>query len=161
MRLLTSKLGRRGGDSVTLSPCHLVTLSPGHRTGAAATELAVLLPFLGLMFLVAVDFCRIFYCTQTVAGCAQAGALYACGAARREHGVSAEDAGKQAAVAEGTTLDPPLTLGDVTVTTDSSSATVTVSYAFRTISRYPGLPNPVMVTRTVKMNLAPRAPGDS
>ena len=47
------------------------------RRGVAAAELAILLPFLVLMFGVAVDFCRVFYASQTVQNCAYAGALYA------------------------------------------------------------------------------------
>ena len=43
------------------------TNNPGlGRPGVAATELAIWLPFLVLMFAVAVDFCRIYFTTQTV-----------------------------------------------------------------------------------------------
>lgn len=45
------------------------------RPGAAVAELAVLLPFLVLLFFVAVDYCRIFYFTLTVENCARNGAL--------------------------------------------------------------------------------------
>src|SRR5690349_621521 len=49
------------------------------RRGAAAAELAVCLPFIALLFAVTVDFCRLYYYTQTLHGCAEAGAEYAAG----------------------------------------------------------------------------------
>ncbi len=129
------------------------------RRGAAACELAILLPFLALMFAVAVDFCRVFYTTQIVMGCAQAGARYASGWATCGTGVSATEAAKQAAVAEGTSLDPPLTPSNVTVDVTANNARVTVTYVFQTLTSYPGVSGPVTVTRAVTMPLAPKAPG--
>jgi Flp pilus assembly protein TadG len=133
--------------------------STGHRRGAAACELAILLPFLALMFAVAVDYCRVFYYTQTVEGCAEAGALYASGAATRGPAVSAADAARQAALAEGVSLDPPLTAENVTVNITGSTASVTVTYVFQTLTSYPGASGPVTLTRTVTMPVMPRAPG--
>src|SRR5437764_14318987 len=49
------------------------------RRGALAAELAILLPFVSIMFLIALDFCRLFYCSQTVQNCAECAALYASG----------------------------------------------------------------------------------
>src|SRR5205823_599249 len=51
-----------------------------HRRGAAATELALFLPFLALLFFVAVDYARAFRAAQVIDGCARTGALYASGA---------------------------------------------------------------------------------
>jgi Flp pilus assembly protein TadG len=118
-----------------------------------------LLPFLGLMFVVAVDYCRVFYATQTVQGCADSGVRYASGTARRDPNVSAEDAAKQAAVAEGTTLNPPLSKDAVAVSVQNGLATVTVSYTFRTLTTYPGLPATVTINRTARMRVAPVTPG--
>jgi len=45
--------------------------------------------------------------------------------------------------------------------TDSSGnpyVEVTVVYPFTTISNYPGLPNPINLTRTVRMRVAPATP---
>src|SRR5437899_12006503 len=97
--------------------------APTGRPGAAATELAILLPFLALMFVVAVDFCRVFFQAQTVQGCARAGALYASGAVPGDPSLSAADAAVQAAVAEGTSLNPPVAAADVTVTTAGTQVT--------------------------------------
>src|SRR4051794_11952174 len=47
------------------------------RFGAAAVELAVLLPFLAFLFVIAVDWSRIFYYSVIVTNAARNGALYA------------------------------------------------------------------------------------
>ena len=131
------------------------------RQGAAAVELAIVLPFVALMFVAAVDFCRVYYAAQTVENCARSGALYASGAARRNTSTTTpEDAAKQAAVAEGASLDPPLQTQDVDVTIDSTTATVTVTYRFSMFTSYPGLPGVSVVRRSVTMALAPKAPGE-
>jgi Flp pilus assembly protein TadG len=134
--------------------------SPGARRGAVATELAILLPFIILMFVIAVDFCRVFYATQVVEGAAYCGALYASGTARPTAGTTAADAATQAAVADGTALNPPLQSGNVTVSVGTTSATVTVTYPFHMVTSYLGTQT-VSISRTATVPLAPRAPGDT
>jgi Flp pilus assembly protein TadG len=46
------------------------------RWGAAAVELAVLLPLLTFLFVITVDFARIFYYAQVIENCARNGAIY-------------------------------------------------------------------------------------
>ena len=140
---------------MVLSPCHLVTLSPCHRKAAAAVEMAVVLPFVALLFMVALDFCRVFHCTQTVQGCAQTAALYASGTALPPPNTSANDAAQQAAVADGAVLDPPLKTTDVAIAGDGSTVTVTVTYNFQTFVPYPGLPQPLVIVRTAQLPVAP------
>jgi len=41
------------------------------RRGVAATELALLLPFLCFLFVITIDFARVFYFDLTVANCAR------------------------------------------------------------------------------------------
>src|SRR5438093_12899016 len=94
------------------------------RGGAAAAELALLLPFLGLMFVIALDFCRIFYITQTIQNCAWVGAMYASGNAIYPDGSDAEDAAQQAAVTESCSLNPPVNACDVHVSYQASNAVV-------------------------------------
>lgn len=133
---------------------------PKHaRSGAALAEMAVLLPFVALMFVAAVDFCRVYYCAQAVVSCARSGALYASGSVQRSTGATPADAATEAAVLEGVSLDPPLRSQDVAVTFDSTSVTVTVTYTFQTITSFPGLGGPYTVCRSVTMALAPKAPG--
>ena len=47
------------------------------RRGATVVELAVLLPLLVFVFVIAVDFARVFYYSLTLTNCARAGAMYA------------------------------------------------------------------------------------
>src|SRR5262245_19838368 len=54
------------------------TTSRHFRSGVAVVELAVLLPLLVLLFLITIDFARIFYFSVSLTNCARAGALYAC-----------------------------------------------------------------------------------
>lgn len=129
----------------------------GGRRGAAMAEMAILLPFVVFLFLVALDFCRVFNCTQTLQGCAHAGALYASGNALASPEVTPEQAAKQAALAEATMLDPPLRAEDVTVSFAGDAATVKVSYEFRTLTGFPGLPRALTLEKTVRMGLAARA----
>jgi Flp pilus assembly protein TadG len=126
------------------------------RTGAAAVELAILLPFLGLMFAAAVDFARIFYATQTLETCAYAGALYASGTAwTNSSSVDAVQAAKNAACADGTMLSPPVQPESVTVSLDKSTASVSVDYDFPLLTPILGLSQSVHLRRTVTLNLAP------
>jgi Flp pilus assembly protein TadG len=130
-------------------------LSPCHRRGAAAVELAVLLPFIVMAFLVSLDFCRVFYCTQTLQGCAEAGALYASGTALPPANTTASASATQAALAEGSMLNPALTSANVTVNVNGNTATVTVSYSFQTLVPYPGLSRTLTLTRTATMIVVP------
>jgi len=134
----------------------LASESRRKRRAAAVAEMAVLLPVIAFLFLVAVDFCRVFNCTQIVRGCARAGALYASGNAQSAPSTSVQDAASAAAVAEGTMLNPPLVADNVAVTVADGVATVTVSYSFYTLVGYPGVPQPLSVVRTVKMAVMPQ-----
>jgi Flp pilus assembly protein TadG len=121
--------------------------------------MAILSPFLVFLFLVTIDFCRVYHCTQTVKGCAEAGVLYASGTAMVDSNTSPAEAATQAAVAEGTVLDPPVQSSDVNVHVGGGSAMVTVNYKFKTICQYPGLPQTLNLASTVQMSSAPK-PGD-
>jgi Flp pilus assembly protein TadG len=125
------------------------------RPGTAVTELALLLPFLALMFLAALDFARVFRVTQTLQQSAYAGALYASGASEPSGSGNPDDA-RNAACANGACLDPPLTPEEVTTTSDDTAGTVsvTVSYDFALLSPVLGGAAQVHLTRTVTL---PRA----
>jgi Flp pilus assembly protein TadG len=131
--------------------------APARRAGAAALELAVLLPFLCFAFVVAVDFARVFCFALTVTNCARNGALY--GSADPAHAL--DQGGIQAAAQrDAANLDLPQLR--VTSTTDSptspTSVSVTVSYPFSTITRYPGVPAQLTLSRTVQMEVVPATP---
>lgn len=129
----------------------------GRCKGGAAVELAVLLPLLATLFLIATDYARIFYCSVILENCARNGALYASNAFNYSMPYSSV---AQAALADGANLNPPLTASNVTVanSTDANgnaSVTVTINYTFQTITNYPGLPSSVNLTRSVQMRVAP------
>jgi Flp pilus assembly protein TadG len=128
------------------------------RSGAAAAELALALPFLTLLFAVAVDYCRVFYVTQTLQNCAWVGAMYASGTARNPNAASATAAAQQAAVAEGTSLNPPLDAAQVSVSFAGSNAVVTVQYQFQAVTPLMGNGGTVTLTRTTTMTMASTGP---
>jgi Flp pilus assembly protein TadG len=129
-----------------------------NRRGVAATELAIWLPFLVLLFAATVDFCRVYFATQTLQSCASVGAMYASGVAYPDPATSAADAAIQAAMAEGASLNPPLQGANVAVSSSSGSVQVTVTYEFPLLTRLPGLSTSVTITRKVTMASVP-APG--
>lgn len=127
------------------------------RRGAAAVELAVLLPFLVYLFLISIDYARIFYCSLTIENCARNGAVFASNVNNYSSPYSSI---QQAAIADGGNLNPPLTTDNVTVANgtdanNNSIVTVTVTYVFQTITGYPGLPTTVNLSRSVEMRVAP------
>jgi Flp pilus assembly protein TadG len=134
------------------------------RPGTAAVEFAVLLPFIALVFVIGVDWCRIYYAAHTVDDCARSGALAASGIAYLETDLSAaerQSRGQTEAVRGGTTLDPPLQTSNVTVATASNYVDVTVSYNFQTITRLLRIDGTWNLTRTVRMPILPSVPGSS
>jgi Flp pilus assembly protein TadG len=129
------------------------------RRGAAAAEMALLLPFLAFLFCVAVDYCRSFQAAQIIDSAARSAALYASGAAAVDPSTSAADAATQAAVTEGAALNPPLQSSGVAVSTGGGVATVTVTYSFELFTSYTGVADALTIQRTVTMPLAPQAGG--
>ncbi len=130
------------------------------RNAVATVELAVLLPFLCFMFVVAVDFCRVFAFSLTLTNAARNGAVY--GSADR--GSAVDKTGiESAARADATNLDSQKLT--VTSSVDNSSnptyVDVTVTYPFATISRYPGIPSQTFLRRTVRMRVIPDTPARS
>lgn len=128
------------------------------RSGSSSVELALGLPILSLFFLIAVDFARLYYHYNIVTNCARNGALYGSDptAIPESHYATLQDA----ALADATDLNPQPTVTS-TLGTDSGGnpyIEVTVAYPFQTISNYPGLPNPINLTRTVRMRVAPATP---
>jgi Flp pilus assembly protein TadG len=126
------------------------------RCGSSAVELALLLPLLGLLFLFTIDFARLYYHYSIVTNCARNGALYA--SDPRAPVESPYPNVTAAALADASDLTPQPTVSPPTYSSDGSTVQVTVTYPFTTISNYPGLPNPINLTRTVQMRVAPLAP---
>ena len=124
------------------------------RSGAATVELAVLLPFLLYLTVVAVDWARLLYYTISIENCARAGAFYASDSIAQ--GESPYTSVAAAARAEAPGLDP---VPDVTSVMTSNSGgiwyTVTVSATYKTISNFPGVPQDQQLSRIVTMRKAP------
>jgi Flp pilus assembly protein TadG len=133
--------------------CRRFHKGAGPRRGVAAVELAVLLPLLFFLFLAVVDFARVYHYSTTLDDCARAGALYASEVADRRSDLSVDAAARLAALADGASLNPPLTAEQVDVSVAGGTASVTVHYQFRTISNFPGIPSTFDLTRTVHMNI--------
>ena len=87
---------------------HLNRRSRCNRNASAAAELAIILPFLTLMFTAAVDFGRAFYVRRPWKRARYAEALYASGAAQTTVAEGQTKAAQNAACASGTTLSPPV-----------------------------------------------------
>src|SRR6188508_560344 len=108
--------------------------------GVAVVELAVLLPLLILLFMIAIDFARVFYFSLSLTNCARAGALYA-----SDPTVADESpfASVQAAVlSDATNFSPQPTISSTTGVDSQGRkyVTVTASYTFQTITGFPGIP---------------------
>jgi Flp pilus assembly protein TadG len=120
--------------------------------------LAIALPLLVFMFLIAVDFGRIFYYTLTIENCARNGALY--GSDPFEPAQSTYANITAAALADAGNLQPPPTVSSVNGTDALGSAyvEVTVSWTFAVLTNFPGIPTTTSITRTVRMQIQPVTP---
>src|SRR5438105_2498846 len=98
------------------------------RTGAAAVELAVVLPLFVLLFAVGVDFARVYYFAQVVSNGARVGALYASNpdVADRSPYETAEEAVR--AALGNLQPDPKVTIGEGLDQLGNHFAEVTVKY---------------------------------
>jgi Flp pilus assembly protein TadG len=129
------------------------------RPAVAAVELAVLLPFLAFLFVIGVDFARVFYCSVTVTNAARNGAVY--GSQDSAH--ATDTAGIQAAaLADAGNLTPAPAVTSTTATDADGNpcVQVTVKYTFQSITHFPGVPGSVALNRTVQMRTAPTVPTD-
>jgi hypothetical protein len=110
------------------------------------------------MFVIALDFCRVFHTSQTIQNCALAGAMYASGVSTGKPASPSEDPAVLAALAEGAALSPPLEAANVAVATSGGKTQVTVTYDYRMLVRWPGVAGTWTITKTVSMSTMP-APG--
>jgi Flp pilus assembly protein TadG len=136
------------------------------RSGAAAVELALLLPFLALAFSATTDFARVFHATQVLDSAAYAGALTASGVTwtPKDPNENSQDNlienAKRAACAEASgSFTPKLQESDVGVTITGGMATVTVSCDYPLMSAVLNPSASVRLSRTVTMAVIPR-PGE-
>lgn len=130
------------------------------RGGVAAAELAVLLPFLGFLFVIAVDFARVFYFTVTLTNCARNGAVFG-----SQDPTSALDSSgiEAAALADASNVSPaPSVTTSKGVDADGYAyVEVSVTGKFNTITHYPGVPSSMDLVRTVRARVGAAQPKGS
>jgi Flp pilus assembly protein TadG len=129
------------------------------RRGTAAVELAVLAPFLVFLMVIAVDWARVFYYTVTINDCARNGAIYLYDSTNAGTTISPYTGYSQAALA-GTNLSPTPTVSSNSGTdaTNGDWVECTVSYPFKTLTNFPGVPHNTTVRRTIRMSKASKLP---
>lgn len=132
---------------------HHLRISRGRdsRRGAALVELALLSPFLLFLFVIVVDFGRIFYYSQTVQNAARAGALYMSDDVSKASSPYANVTA--AAIADATNLSPAPTVTSSTGNDANGDpyVRVTVVWTFNMIMHIPRVPPTFVLTRTVQM----------
>ncbi|MBA4191225.1 MAG: hypothetical protein C0467_24860 [Planctomycetaceae bacterium] len=130
------------------------------RRGAATVELAAVLPLLLFLFVIGVDYGRIFYFSQVLTDSARDGAFYYGGilqpddpnekaALHSPYGTHPE-----AALDEARNLSPQPTISNAVTGTDENGKTyveVTATWEFHPITHFPGVPISTTLRRTVRM----------
>lgn len=146
------------------------------QSGIAATELALVLPFLVFIFAITVDFSRVFYYTISLEYAARDGCYYASNYPGLYDYTDSSQTTltniTNAALGESSNISPTPTVaayydsnynGSFSSTTSSSTGfvKVTVTYTFHTIMNFPGVPSSTTINRSVTMAMAPVTPGGS
>jgi Flp pilus assembly protein TadG len=127
------------------------------RSGAATVELCLVLPFLVFLAVAAVDFARAYYFSIIVANCARNGAIFGSNASLAD--TLPYESIEQAALAEAQGL-ATLPIVESRTGIDAQNRAfveVTVHYLFKTVTNFPGIPNSLTITRTVRMPKTPEA----
>jgi Flp pilus assembly protein TadG len=147
------------------------------RKGAQVVEFAILLPFITFLFVIAVDWARVFYYSITVTNCARNGALYlsqkqsakTTSSPYTDSGyvnlyINAADPVTAAALADAPNLTPAPTVTSTTGTDSNkqSYVEVTVSYTFHAVTSFSvgnfGVPSSTNVTKTIRVYVPPESP---
>ena len=146
------------------------------RKGAQVVEFAILLPFFAFLFVIAVDWARIFYYSIAVTNCARNGAFYmsqqqsakTTSSPYTDSGyvnlyVNSANPVTAAALADAPDLTPTPTVTSATGSdTYGAYVEVTVSYPFQTLTNFSVgiflVPSSTNVTSTVRMYVPPESP---
>jgi Flp pilus assembly protein TadG len=135
-------------------------------SGQALAEMAIVLPFLLVLFVGVIDFCRIFYTSMMLTQAARAGVQYG-GQSKAKSQQFAEM--QQVAIDTASDLTPVIAAnatrycecpsgGQVDCSTNCGVdgaprvyVTVTTGYTFNTFFPYPGIPTNIALSRTAVM----------
>jgi Flp pilus assembly protein TadG len=126
------------------------------RRAAAAVELAICLPVLFFFFVIAFDWARVYYYSETIENCARQGALWASDPVAAIQ--SPYTTVSQAALADAGNLSPQPNVSSAAGASDANgnaTIAVTVTWSFPLVTNYPGIGNSVNLSRTVTMTVAP------
>ena len=126
------------------------------RRAAAVVELALVLPLLLIILVVAVDFARVFYNAQVITDCARTAALFSANpdlADRTEHESAVDLALK---CAEDLNPRPTITITHGTDSLSQAFVEATVSQTFRLIGPLV-FQSEFVITRTARARLYPSA----
>jgi hypothetical protein len=125
-------------------------------------ELAVLAPCLVFLFVIAVDFARVFYYQLTLNNCARNGALFGSNlrSYQEKAWVNSYNDITSATTADGQYLSPPLASSHVTPVSGTGSdgnpnITVKIDYPFTPLVSLPGVSSTVTLHAQVSMRVAP------
>lgn len=128
------------------------------RKGAAATELAIMLPVLIVLCLAGIDMGRHAQTAMTLANAARVGTEWGSGRRVTSYTYSSWEADVKAIVLEELANTPDFNASDATITVTKTSSTyvtpvikVEVSYPFKTIVSWPFIPQSLTLTRQVAM----------
>jgi len=163
---------------VFLLPIGNIRKAPPRKTrkGAAAVEMALVLPFLVFVLLASIDFARVIYYTIVIDNCCHNAVIFGSqtydnqnqqwiGNQQYWQGPNSQMLSTEQAAGDvnGTNLSPALANSNITVSpgTDAygnSVNNVTITYSFKTIAPFPGIPSTVTITRTVQVRVAPAIP---
>ena len=135
------------------------------RAGAATVELAVLLPVLCFLFVIAIDYARVFYYSLTMENAARNGAYYA----SDYPGIYSYQTAEQVTLADLSNLSPAPTVEirystvsdgpfDSAAPISTGYVQVQVTWTFNSITRFPGVPNTTILVRRCHMKVAPITP---
>lgn len=125
--------------------------------GAATVELTLVLPFLLMVLVGTVDFARVFHFSLCLANCARNGAVY--GSDPSLANKLPYESITEAALADAQNLSPAPEVAS-SFGTDSAGkrfVEVTVTYPFRMVTGFPGVPRSMNISRTARMRLTPAA----
>jgi Flp pilus assembly protein TadG len=127
----------------------------------AVVELAILLPLLVFLFVITVDFARVYYFSLTLQNCARAGAMYASDPYVADE--SPFSSTQEAALSDATNLSPSPTITQTSGTDASgrSYVEVTARYSFKSITGYLGTAKLLNINRSVRMYSAAITPDQS
>lgn len=148
------------------------------RRGATVVELALVLPFLMFLFVIAIDYARVFYYGVILENCARNGAYYASNYPNASYlyndiyGYKTfdeavySDAGNMMKPGDPAANNPKYQLtysytldGAYTaVPLPSGYVKVTMRWTFKTVSQFPAVPGSVPLERSVVMKMAPTMP---